>query len=639
MSPGLNGDDQAAVIRACQEAIALGGATPENLYNLGLALQESGDLPAAQLLYLRVILLRPDFGLAFNNLGNIFLQQGLATEAVAALQSAVRLLPDWPDCRYGLAMACRAAKRFVEAYATLHDLCAMPGCKFEHLLAAGNTALDIAEPVQAEKHFRQALTLAPRSVSLMNNLGVALLRQDRFYEACDQFVATLQVEPNYAEAYFGLACGQERLMNPLEADKNHLKALALNAQLTFIHSNRLMNLLYRDDLSAASVFAAHRAWGETLPEPTQATTRPKPLGTRPIRIGFVSADLQFHSISMVLPALLDHIDRKHFNLAAYAGVMRPDAMTQYYQRSFDRWVNTIDLSADALAQQIRQDGIDVLIDLSGHTARNRLDVFALKPAPVQLSWLGYPGSTGLKTMDYRITDSVADVVGQAEALHTERLIRLDPCFLCLVLPSDLPAVKMRERDQKGITFGSFNNILKLSPEVIALWSTILLKLPGSRLVLKDKGFADPRFAQHVRMLFELHGVAPERLELRERVANHLQHWSMYDEIDIALDPFPYNGTITTFEALIMGVPVVSLLGDRHSSRVGASMLTAIGAPELIAPNAMAYLDQAVALARDLPRLENYRRSLREQVQQSALCDAKAFTQRFCRAIEQVLGQV
>ena len=625
------------MIKACQEAIAQGGATPENLYNLGLALQESGDLPAAQLLYLRVILLRPDFGLAFNNLGNIFLQQGLVSESVAALQSAVRLLPDWVDCRYGLAMAYRCANRFVEAYATLHDLCAMPTPKFEHLLAAGNTALDIQEPVQAEKHFREALLLAPQSASLMNNLGVALLRQDRFYEACDQFAATLQVEPNYAEAYFGLACGQERLMNPLEADRNHQKALALNAQLTFIHSNRLMNMVYRDDLSAQSVFAAHRAWGETMPVPATPAVRRKPDGVRPIRIGFVSADLQFHSISMALPALLDHIDRQRFNLAAYAGVMRPDAMTHYYQRSFDRWVSTVDVSAQALAQQIRLDEIDVLIDLSGHTARNRLDVFALKAAPVQLSWLGYPGSTGLKTMDYRITDSVADVLGQAEELHTERLIRLDPCFLCLVLPSDLPPVKIRERDQTGMTFGSFNNILKLSPEVIALWSAILLKVPGSRLVLKDKGFADPRFAEHVRTLFELHGVAPERLELRERVAHHLQHWSMYEGIDIALDPFPYNGTITTFEALIMGVPVVSLRGDRHSSRVGASMLTAVGAPELVAADALSYLDQAVALARDLPRLDNYRRGLREQVRQSALCDAKAFTQRFCAAIEQLLG--
>jgi predicted O-linked N-acetylglucosamine transferase (SPINDLY family) len=340
---------------------------------------------------------------------------------------------------------------------------------------------------------------------------------------------------------------------------------------------------------------------------------------------------------MVLPALLDHIDRKRFELVAYAGVMRGDAMTQYYQRSFGRWVNTVDVPADALAQQIRNDEIDVLIDLAGHTARNRLDVFAFKPAPIQMSWLGYPGSTGLKTMDYRITDSVADVAGQAEALHTERLIRLDPCFLCLVVPPDLPEVKLRERGHRQITFGSFNNILKLSPKVISLWSMILLKLPGSRLVLKDKGFADRRFAQHVRASFGLHGIASDRLELRERVTNHLQHWSMYDEIDIALDPFPYNGTITTFEALIMGVPVVSLLGDRHASRVGASMLTAIGAPELIAADALTYVHQAVALAEDLPRLDRYRHGLRAQVGRSALCDGKAFAQRFCNAIEQALG--
>jgi predicted O-linked N-acetylglucosamine transferase (SPINDLY family) len=625
------------MIKACQAAIAREGATPEHLYNLGLAFQDSGDLAAAQLLYLRVIVLRPDFGLAFNNLGNLFLQQGLVPESVAALQSAVRLQPDWPDCRYGLAMALRAATRFVEAYAILHDLCAMSGCKVEHLLAAGNTALDIEEPVQAEKHFRQALSIDTKSASLTNNLGVALARQDRFYEARDQFQIALQLESNYADAYFGLACCQERLMEPLEADSNHLKALALNPRLSFIRSNRLMNQLYRSDLSAATVFEMHKAWGESMPGPLTAVTSRQPLCGRPIRIGFVSSDLAFHSISMVLPALLDHIDRKRFSLAAYAEVMRPDAMTQYYQRSFDHWVNTVNVPAETLAQQIRNDEIDVLIDLAGHTARNRLDVFALKPAPVQISWLGYPGSTGLKTIDYRITDSVADVVGQAEALHTERLLRLDPSFLCLVVPPDLPAVKLRANDKRGISFGSFNNFLKISPDVISHWSMILLKLPSSRLILKDKGFADPRFAQHVRSSFVQYGVAPEQLELRERVASHLQHWSSYDDIDIALDPFPYNGTITTFEALIMGVPVVSLLGDRHASRVGASMLTAIDAPELVAADALSYVAQAVALAQDLPRLDSYRRGLRAQVQKSVLCDAKAFAQRFGNAIEQAIS--
>jgi len=628
-------------IGACQKAIELGGTTPERLYNLALALQDSGNSAAAQQTYLRVIILQPDFALAFNNLGNLFLQQGWVAESIAAFQKAVALAPDWPDCRFGLGMAYRGANRFLEAYATLHDLCAMSAPKFEHLLAAGNTALDIQESQEAERHFRQALLMAPGHVSVMNNLGTALARQERFFEAQEQFELTLQSDPNHAEAHFGLACCHERLMESALADESYQQALRLSpdAQRSPIHSNRLMNLIYRHDICAADVFEAHKAWGDALVSPDISLPRRSIRRPGPIRLGFVSPDLSYHSISMVLPALLDNIDRDRFALAAYAEVKRPDAMTQYYQRSFQHWVNTVGHSAEAIADQIRRDGIDVLIDLAGHTANNRLDIFALKPAPLQITWLGYPATTGLKSIDFRITDSMADSPGQGEGQHTEGLIRLDPCFLCLKLPHDLPPVLTGRELSRPITFGSFNNARKLNPEVIALWSSILGKVPGSRLLLKARELADEWLAEHIYKLFEACGVPRHRVELRSKLADVLQHWNLYNEVDIALDPFPYTGTITTFEALVMGTPVLTLLGDRHSARVSASILHVIGADELIANDAQTYVAKAVALAQDPQRLAGYRLALREQVRNSALCDGKAFAERFGNAIEQALSGV
>ncbi|HEX8524435.1 MAG TPA: hypothetical protein VF669_19420, partial [Tepidisphaeraceae bacterium] len=287
-----------------------------------------------------------------------------------------------------------------------------------------------------------------------------------------------------------------------------------------------------------------------------------------------------------------------------------------------------DPQLDAL---IRQHRIDILIDLAGHTAGNRLIVFGRKPAPVQVTYLGYPDTTGVATVDFRITDTLADPPG-AEQFHTEKLLRIPQCFLCFQPPPQAPPVSDAARNQKRITFGSFNNFAKVSPEVATLWAQILHALPTATLLIKSRGLADPGTQQLVRDLFHRAGADVSRLDIRSHAPRYIDHLAAYDEVDIALDTFPYHGTTTTCEALWMGVPVITLTGPTHASRVGQSLLTAAGLPDFIAHSPADYVNLAIRLARDNPRRHHLRQTLRSQLQASPLCDAITFTKGFESAL-------
>jgi predicted O-linked N-acetylglucosamine transferase (SPINDLY family) len=274
---------------------------------------------------------------------------------------------------------------------------------------------------------------------------------------------------------------------------------------------------------------------------------------------------------------------------------------------------------------VRQDNIDILVDLSGHTGTNRLPVFARKPAPVQVTYLGYPNTTGLSTIDYRLTDAWADPPGKTERWHTETLIRLPHGFLCYRPPNATPAVAPPPVQANGhITFGSFNSLVKTTPAVVACWAHILQQVPDARLVIKNKSFRDPSVCARYQGLFAEHGIAPERLELVGWIDNLNNHLELYHRLDIALDPFPYNGTTTTCEALWMGVPVITLAGHTHAGRVGVSLLSRLDLTDLIAGDPDDYTQRAVRLAQDRATLARLRPRLRPRLQASSLCDGPAF---------------
>jgi predicted O-linked N-acetylglucosamine transferase (SPINDLY family) len=337
----------------------------------------------------------------------------------------------------------------------------------------------------------------------------------------------------------------------------------------------------------------------------------------------------------VEPLLKGH-DRQAVEVFCYAEVKRPDTVTGDLQRLADHWLVTVGLSDEELAERIRTAGIDILIDLAGHTGNNRLRVFARKPAPVQVTWLGYPNTTGLEAIDYRLVDEVTDPVGEADAWASEALVRLEGGFLCFGALKDTPEPTVSPCLKTGtVTFGSFNNPAKVSAATFDAWAMLLSRLPQARLLVKGRPFADAVARTLFLARLDERGVAAERVELVAWLPDAAAHLALYHQVDIALDPFPYNGTTTTCEALWMGVPVVTLRGDRHAGRVGASLLSQIGQPDFIANSAHDYVEIGIALAGNPRRLDELRRSLRPRIASSPLCYGPIFARKMEAAFRMI----
>lgn len=361
-------------------------------------------------------------------------------------------------------------------------------------------------------------------------------------------------------------------------------------------------------------------------------SRPAPLRNardreRVLRIGYLSPDFRSHSVADFTCKLIGAHDRNQFENFCYSNVIREDAITQRFKAYTDHWLSIVGMDDEGVAARIGQDRIDILVDLAGYTAENRILIFAREPAPILVNWLGYPNTTGLKVMDYRLTDSIADPDGEADRLHSEKLVRLKHGFLCYQATGSMPPVSGPSyRHQGHITFGSFNHPPKITPAVIGTWAKILESRPDARLVLKGGAFVDAETREYYSSIFGEHGISPERLDLICKTPSRNDHLETYSRIDISLDPFPYNGTTTTCEALWMGVPVITLRGNRHAGRVGASILHHLGCPELIAENENEYIELACRLADDTGRLETLRTDLRHRMSQSELMNLPQFTE-------------
>ena len=348
-----------------------------------------------------------------------------------------------------------------------------------------------------------------------------------------------------------------------------------------------------------------------------------------LRIGYVSSDFRRHSVAYFVEPLLEHHDASRFEITCYFTHNDSDATTERLQQLAHRWRNVADLDDHQFLRMIADDGIDVLVDLNGHTSGGRLTVFARRAAPVQVSFIGYPCTTGVTEMDFRLSDVTADPSGTGR-LCTESLYRLPGCFLCFRPPENSPAVNHPPCESNGfITFGSFNNLAKINLDVIGLWAELLQQIPTSRLVIKNPSLTDRSTRERYRKLFADAGISAKRIDLIGFVADNAGHLATYGKIDIALDTFPYNGTTTTCEALWMGVPVVSMRGDRHAARVGASLLSTVGFPEWVADAPGQYIHIAQSLAQDVTHLTKLRAVLRQQVRNSRLCQEESYT----RAVE------
>ena len=394
-------------------------------------------------------------------------------------------------------------------------------------------------------------------------------------------------------------------------------------------SATLCQLNYDPDQEPRSLFEAHLAWAETYAQPHYPTATEyanDPDAERPLRIGYLSGDLRRHPVALFVEPILRQHDRAGFEPFCYSNANERDDLNAHLRSLVPNWRDIVHLPDDRVAQMIRKDRIDILVDLSGHTARNRLLVFARKPAPVQVSALGYVNSSGLATMDYRLTDAWCDPPEQDNRLFTEELWRLPQGFNCYAPPRGLPEPGPLPFDERSfITFGSFNNLEKISPAVLDCWASILRAVPESRLILKTKTLSDPKVQRTILNHFETAGIAAERLELIEWSSTLIEHFDCYRRIDIGLDPFPYNGTTTTCEALMMGVPVIALAGQTHAARVSHSILSRLGLSVLSAPDVEGYRSCATTLVKRPEVIRNLRASLRQRMARSPLLDASGYT--------------
>lgn len=494
-------------------------------------------------------------------------------------------------------------------------------------------------PATAVEWHSKAVAAKPDFAQAHNSLGAALLACKRMDEAVESFRRAVDARPDYARALRNLGiilkdCGL--VEESIDAQR---RACAANPSWHEAHSGILLSSHNLSGYDPIPLLAEHRFWDRIHAGHLVGTIAPHANtrgADRRLRVGLVSPDFKSHPVIRFLMPFLEHHDREQIELFAYAQVSEPDEWTELARKQVDHWRSLVNVSDAVAADLIRGDEIDILVDLAGHTHGNRLMVFARKPAPVQVTYLGYPGTTGLSTMDYRITDALADPRGMTEEHHSEQLIRLPGCAWNYGPDTEILPGQSLAAHRSCVTFGSFNNLAKVTDRMLSVWARILEAVPGSRLLLKSAGFLSMDARKRVReTLLSISDISGERLDFRGPEDTHESHLALYREMDIALDTFPYHGTTTTCEALWMGVPVVTLAGRTHVSRVGVSLLTNVGLPEFVAESEDEYVRIAVELAENAERLSRYRANLRDQMRGSRLLDAPSFARELEAAFRQM----
>jgi len=607
---------------------------------LELALEHYGNgrLRDTEALCRQILDVEPKHADALHLLGVLAHQAGRNVDAVALLRGAIASKPQSAEYHSNLGVVLTALGRVDEAAVACRQALALNPNFAEAHYNLGNALRDAGRFDQAADAYRQALTIKLDYPQAHNNLGNVLREMGEFDQAESAYRDALFFKPDDAHARSNLANALKDMGRLDEAIDAHRLAVETAPTSAEIHSNLILTLHYAANADAGVILSECRRWNTRHAEPLRERVRQHENDrshARPLRVGFVSPDLRTHSVACFLLPLLEVRDKKVVHATCYATATKTDAVTDRLRAASDAWYSLVSLSDDRAAQRVREDQIDILVDLSGHGANNRLLMFARKPAPVQITYLGLVGTTGLATMDYRLTDSFVDP-SEGESFGTERLIRMPDTAWCFAPLSGRPPISQLPAVTNGyVTFGSFNSLAKVTPDVLDCWVRILQQVPGSRIILKDVALRAAEVVARTRRFFIERSIGPERLELLIDDRSQLQHLSQYDHVDIALDTFPCPGMATTCEALWMGVPVITLAGLHDRSRVGASLLTNAGLPEFVASTPEAYVQFAATLGADLSRLANLRTTMRERTQQSALMDG----QRFAHALESSLRDV
>ncbi|MBL9031407.1 MAG: tetratricopeptide repeat protein [Phycisphaerae bacterium] len=559
-------------------------------------------------------------------------EAGRFEQARAILQRVLQSSPTHAGAANGMAMVLARLGQFEQAVFFVRRAVAAHPLDASLLLTLGNTLGMMGKAEESAQTLRRALEIDPARDDARIGLATALRQLDRFPEA-EAILRDLAARHPGDAAVASLLSATLWSMARVEESVDLARAaLALspgNAELASMLANALN---YDPRATPEETFEAHRRFGALLPAAAAPTVWK---GTkdpdRPLRVGLISHDLRRHSCAFFLEPLLRNLDPNDLALTCYSTSDKEDDITARLRSIAPAWRPAASLADAALADRILADSIDVLIETGGLTQGHRLGVMARRPAPVQVTFLGYPNTTGLGAIGARLVDSHTDPPG-ADAFAVERLVRLDPCFLCYAPPGDAPQVSPGPAEGAPIAFGSFNAATKINAPLIELWARVLDAVPGSVLVLKAFNFRDPAMRDAMLARFTSGGIGPERLRLLPPAGSIPEHLGFYGRLHVALDTFPYHGTTTTLEALLMGVPVVTLAGRSHASRVGVSLLTNMGLGDLVARDAVEFVRLASGLARDGERLRQLRGSLRPTLMASPICDGAAYAARFARAI-------
>lgn len=567
-------------------------------FNMGLAFVSLGELTAAAECFRQTVGIDPNHADAFNRLGDVMLRTGHLNDAIEQFRKYVAIKPDDARGYNNLGLAIANAGRPAEAVELLKKALALNPSypDANNTLALAYEAL--GQKDDACRHYREAVRLNPNFADAWSNLGTNLTEQGRVDEAIGALRRSLEIRPNAPP----------------------------------IHSNLLLTLNYRSNLSPEQVAAEHRSFAARfVPNVPESPAPLDPDPERRLRIGYLSADFRHHTVAGFIELLLAKHDRDRVHVSCYANVPRPDDMTARLQKLADRWRFINGQADDAIAATIRADKIDILIDLAGHTAGNRLFALARRPAPIQCLLFGYPNTTGVAAIDYRITDAVSDPPGETEAFNVEKLLRLEGLAWAYQPPADAPPVTpLPSLAGRPFTFGCLNNVAKISEACVLAWAKLVAAVPNAKLVLLAGQSTEG--AAILKERFAFAGLPPDRLELVMRLPKR-DYFEAYSRCDLALDPFPYNGGVTTGDALWMGVPVLAVAGRSYVSRQGVAVLTHVGLPEFAAESPEQLVELAKTWAENREMLADIRIGLRSQVAKT-IADGKAYTTRLECALRQ-----
>ena len=574
--------------------------TIQEAYELAVRHHRVGQLEQALALYRQILAADPNHAETWSNLGTVLKKKGELGEAIEAFRRAVALRPS-----------------YAEAYNNLGNA----------LKSAGQTEEAIAA-------YRQALALRPQFPQAWFNLGNVLKDAGRLDDAISAYRQALALQANFPAAHANLGNAMKDRADLDEAIACYRKSLELNPDAR-VASNLLYGMHFQQEDDAGRLYEQHARWNRTYAESVPRQILPQrqdPDPHRRLRIGYVSPDFNEHPVGRFMLPLLSHHDHASFEIFCYADVRKADALTERLATHADVWHDTTALSDEQLAQLVADDRIDVLVDLALHTNGNRLLMFARKPAPVQVTYLAYCSTTGVGTIDYRLTDPYFDPASSGDEFYSEKSIHLPRTWWCYQPPDSAPDVSpLPARASGNITFGCLNNFAKVTPATLSMWAQLLREAPGSSLLLHSHEGSHRQKAQE-RLARD--GVDPNRLQFVGRLS-FAKYLEQYARIDIALDPFPFGGGTTTCDALWMGAPVISLAGRTAVSRAGLSILSNIGLPDLVAHTPDDYVRIAATLASNRPELEDLRTTLRDRMRSSPLMDAP----QFARDVETAYRQI